>query len=582
MIFVRLPTRPVNSGVGQPLGATLAAIRARRCPVAGDAAILGLERPEFFADADHLNERGSDLFSALLGRDVARALGKSDAPTGRDDRIDRQAGSLAPQCSWRLLGCLRTFVGIGSPLPLQSYEFWIFVAVVAAIFYAVREYRKPRQIVLLVASYYFYARWNGWYVLFLWILTLSDFAIALVLEGAPAKSRRALLALGVALNLAFLATFKYLNFASGTVAALLGMHENPWLVNLVVPIGISFHTFQSISYIVDVERGKIRATKSLLDYAVYLSFFPQLLAGPIVRAGLFLGELVNWRKPNAGDVNYGLVRICFGLVKKICIADQFAQISDTYFGNVGSYHGSLGAICAAFAFSMQIYFDFSGYSDIAIGSARLFGFVFPENFIQPYLAQSIADFWHRWHITLSTWLRDYVYIPLGGNRHGRLATVKNLMLTMLIGGLWHGAQWTFVAWGAYHGVLLSLERLAGNGVVTSTQGVRYYAQVAFTFVLVSLGWVLFRAPGFGVAGEVYREMFAGGWGSWLLSQWQTELGIGIVSFGIVRMVMNRFVANVSWRALPSGMQAAVLVAALFAVELLSWPGTTATFIYFKF
>ena len=296
----------------------------------------------------------------------------------------------------------------------------------------------------------------------------------------------------------------------------------------------------------DVERGKIRATKSLLDYAVYLSFFPQLLAGPIVRAGLFLGELVNWRKPNAGDVSYGLVRICFGLVKKICIADQFAQISDTYFGNVGSYHGSLGAICAAFAFSMQIYFDFSGYSDIAIGSARLFGFVFPENFIQPYLAQSIADFWHRWHITLSTWLRDYVYIPLGGNRHGRLATVKNLMLTMLIGGLWHGAQWTFVAWGAYHGVLLSLERLAGNGVVTSTQGVRYYAQVAFTFVLVSLGWVLFRAPGFGVAGEVYREMFAGGWGSWLLSQWQTELGIGIVSFGIVRMVMNRFVANVSW------------------------------------
>ena len=583
VIFVRLPTRPSNSGATIPLGATLLQFEREGARLVAPARYLGLERPELFADADHLNERGSSLFSALLGHDVARALGTGDAPLGPGDRADPHAAELGPQCSWKLLGCLRTFAGVGSPLPLQSYEFWIFVGIVAAVFYAVRAYRRPRQFVLLLASYYFYARWNGWYVLFLWILTLSDFAIAIILENAPAKSRRVLLGLGVALNLAFLATFKYLNFASGTISALLGMHENPWLVNLIVPIGISFHTFQSISYLVDVRRGKLKATKSLLDYAVYLSFFPQLLAGPIVRASLFLGELVNWRRPTADDLSYGFARIVFGLVKKICIADQFAQISDTYFGNVGSYHGSLSAICAAFAFSMQIYFDFSGYSDIAIGCARLFGFVFPENFIQPYLAESIADFWHRWHITLSTWLRDYVYIPLGGNRHGKLATVKNLMLTMLLGGLWHGAQWTFVAWGAYHGVLLSLERLAGSRLVTSAPGTaRYCVRVALTFVLVSLGWVLFRAPGFGVAGQVYKELFAGGWGSWLLSQWQTDLAVCLVLFGIVRLVTNRSAANVSWQTLPSAAQVAVLVAAVFAVELFSWPGTTATFIYFKF
>ncbi|MGB8520466.1 MAG: MBOAT family protein [Candidatus Tumulicola sp.] len=581
VIFVRLPTRPANSGVAQVVGSALREFRSDGARLLPQTRYLALERPELFADADHLNAGGGKLFSAFLGRDVARAIGVNAASIVLGPGAGEPAIPPAAPCSWKLLGCLRTFVGIGSPLPLQSYEFWIFVAVVAALFYALRAHRRARLSVLLIASYYFYARWNGWYVLFLWILTLSDFAIAIVVEAAPATSRRVLLTLGVALNLAFLATFKYLNFASGTVAALLGMHENPWLVNLIVPIGISFHTFQSISYLVDVERGKMRATKSLLDYAVYLSFFPQLLAGPIVRAGLFLGELLRWRKPSADDMTYGLARIAFGLVKKICIADQFAQVSDKYFGSMGSYHGSVPAICAVFAFTMQIYFDFSGYSDIAIGTARLFGFVFPENFVQPYLANSIADFWHRWHITLSTWLRDYVYIPLGGNRHGRLATVKNLMLTMLLGGLWHGAQWTFVAWGAYHGILLSLERMFGVTAGASA-GARYYVRVAFTFVLVSLGWVLFRAPGFAAAGETYIALFTGGWGPWLLSRWQTDVAVCIVAFGILWMAVSRLMPKLSWSALSAGVQAAFLVVALFAVELFSWPGTTATFIYFKF
>ncbi len=332
-------------------------------------------------------------------------------------------------------------------------------------------------------------------MLFLWVLTASDFLIAIALErerDLRHYNPRVLLALGVAANLAFLGSFKYTNFASGTVTALLGMHENPWIVNLFVPIGISFHTFQSISYLVDVYRGRMTAIRKPLDYALYLAFFPQLLAGPIVRAGLFFGELFAWRPPGPDDVSYGLTRAGFGLVKKMAVADQFADVANAYWGSIANHPGAPAAWSALFAFAMQIYFDFSGYSDIAIGCARLFGFVFPENFRMPYLATSVTDFWHRWHITLSTWLRDYLYIPLGGNRHGEAATLRNLMLTMLLGGLWHGAQWTFVAWGAYHGVALCVERVAGLGRERTSRHVRdAIARVLFTFCVVSLGGCFF-------------------------------------------------------------------------------------------
>jgi alginate O-acetyltransferase complex protein AlgI len=335
--------------------------------------------------------------------------------------------------------------------------------------------------------------------------------------------------------------------------------------------------------LVDVYRAKTRAVRSVLDYALYLAFFPQLLAGPIVRAGLFFGELFGWLRPTAEDVGYGIMRIGFGLVKKLAIADQFAPASDAYFGAVAAHPGALAAIGATFAFSMQIYFDFSGYSDIAIGCARIFGFVFPENFVQPYLATSITDFWHRWHITLSTWLRDYLYIPLGGSRGGLAATLRNLMLTMLLGGLWHGAQWTFVAWGGYHGILLCIERVVGVGrSAEQPRGPLYLARIAMTFAAVSLGWVLFRAPGFVGATSVYRELFTGGLSGWSLSMWQTELGAGIVLFGLARIAVMRLQVHFDWIGLPLGARAATLAALLIALELPSWPGAPATFIYFKF
>jgi alginate O-acetyltransferase complex protein AlgI len=563
VFLVRIPTRPAHRDRSDPIsGSLLALAQSGAAYVLPTKPYLALERPELFADHDHLNRAGSVLFSARLGRDVARVLADPASATRRFFVWAPDKSQVSP------LPWMREAAGIGNPLEFQSYEFWIFVAGVALLFYL-----SPlawRRYVLLAASYYFYARWNGWYVVFLFALTASDFLIALALQRTSGRPRQTLLTAGIAANVAFLGTFKYANFTTGTISALLGMHQDPWLVSWIVPIGISFHTFQSISYLVDVYRGKTPAIRDPWDYAVYLAFFPQLLSGPIVRAGLFFGEFFHWRPPSSADVAYAGGRISFGLFKKVAIADQFGRIVDTYFGAVGAHPGAPAAWTAIFAFSMQIYFDFSAYSDIAIGTARLFGFVFPENFNLPYLAASVTEFWHRWHMTLSTWLRDYLYIPLGGNRDGRWATLRNLMITMLLGGLWHGAQWTFVAWGGLHGAYLVFERAT-----------KIRPGVLPTFALVTLAWVLFRAQSFPQALEVYRALFAGGAGSSMITGWCAVLTFFVLAFGGVRSALGKR-ALWTWRGLPHIAQGGAIAAMLLGVELLSWPGAPATFIYFKF
>jgi alginate O-acetyltransferase complex protein AlgI len=600
VFFVRIPTRPVHRfNTEAPSGSLVEIAQTYHAQLLPSEPFLALERPDLFADEDHLNRAGSLQFSRLLGERIASALSprpmtSAAAPTTAPSTTAAATPVATPSSppppspppaprEHRDLSWYAAAIGIGIPLRFQSYEFWLFFAIVAALFYGLP--RRYGRYVLLVASYYFYARWNAWYVLFLWILTVSDFLIGVVLERMREAQResRLALALGIAANLAFLGSFKYLNFASTTVAALVGMHQNPWLVNLFVPIGISFHTFQSISYLVDVYRGKTKAVRTPLDYALFLAFFPQLLAGPIVRAGLFFGELFAWRAPGPQDVTYGLARAGFGLFKKMAIADQFAAISNSYFDSLAAHPGAPAAWCAMFAFAMQIYFDFSGYSDIAIGCARMLGFVFPENFNMPYLATSVTDFWHRWHMTLSTWLRDYLYIPLGGSRHGRLATLRNLMVTMLLGGLWHGAQWTFVAWGGFHGVALCIERLTGIGHERNVpRGAIAVVRIVVTFVIVLLAWVLFRAPTFEAALNVYRALLAGGGGAALLAGWQAVLAAGIVAFGAIRLLLNRRGFAPGWMQLRSPAQAGALAGLLLALQLLSWPGVSPTFIYFKF
>ena len=574
VIFVRIPTRPVHREVAAPEGALLDFAREGAL-VLPQGAYTALERPALFADHDHLNVAGARRFSTLLGRDVARAL-VSPPP------LPPAAPPVAtgPRAPSPVTGPARppsVYLGLGVPIAFQSYEFVAFFALCALLFYALPK--RFRFAMLLAASWYFYARWNAWYLVFLWALTASDFILAIALERARAPLlRRALLTGGAGANLAFLGSFKYANFAGATLGALSG-HAPLWNVDWLVPVGISFHTFQSISYLADVYAGRQAAMRKPLDYALYIAFFPQLLAGPIVRAGRFFGELANWVRPGADDVLRGLGEIALGLFKKTAIADQFATLSDAYFAAPAAHPGAPAAWAAALAFAFQIYFDFSGYSDIAIGCARLLGFDFPANFRRPYLAASITEFWRRWHISLSTWLRDYVYVPLGGNRHGAPATARNLMLTMLLGGLWHGAAWTFVVWGGYHGALLVGERALGLGRgADAPRGAVRAVRVVATFTLVCLGWILFRAGSFAVAGEVAGAAFFGGPGPWPIPWWPLALAAGAAAVAIAQ---ERGWSPQRLRMHPAAYGTA-LGLLVFSLQVLAWPGEAAPFVYFKF
>ena len=573
VVFVRIPTRPAHRRTldAAPHG-SLAALALEGARFIPQERYVALEKPALFADHDHLNAQGSARFSTLLGHDVAAVVRAVPGAVVAAPVTAAQPVAAAPH-----FPNLALLFSAGVPIEFQSYEYFVFFAIVAALFYALP--RRLGRIILLFASWYFYARWNAWYLVFLLGLTISDFAIALWIERVRTRAS-AILALGIFANVAFLGVFKYANFTTATLAALFGLQHDPWLVKWIVPIGISFHTFQSISYLVDVHRGKMNAIRAPLDYALYIAFFPQLLAGPIVRAARFFGELYGWSRPNADEVLRGIGEIALGLVKKVAIADQLATVADAYFRDPSAYAGAPAAWSGVLAFAFQIYFDFSGYSDIAIGSARLLGFDFPPNFRRPYLATSISDFWRRWHISLSTWLRDYLYVPLGGSRGGRLATIRNIMLTMLLGGLWHGANWTFIAWGGLHGGLLSCERLLGIGRrdAAPPAGFAWAWRVALTFALVCLGWILFRAQNFGEALVILRAAVAGGAGRWLLAPW---LMLPVAIAALVAVAQERGWTPARLRASPL-VYGGALAALALALELLSVSGESPPFIYFRF
>jgi len=598
VLFVRIPTRPLHRDApSDPSGSLLDFERAGEARLLSQAPYVALERPELFADADHLNARGADAFSALLARDVARALAAPNAtpavrvPVATDAPVVAAvpAASVAPVTPGAP-GTVRSITNVdakslarallvGTPLKFQSFEFALFFGAVVVLFYRLPR-GAPRKLLLLAASWYFYARWNAWYLAVLVALSATDYAFGLAIARSAGVRRRVLLVLGVGANLAFLGTAKYADFATQQIANALRLPSDPWLLHVLVPVGISFHTFQSISYLVDVSRGRATAVRSPLDYALYLAFFPQLLAGPIVRAARFFGELWQWQPPATATLARGVGEIGRGLLKKGAIADRFAPVADAYFASVGGHPGALAAWSGAFAFAMQIYFDFSGYSDIAIGCARVLGFDFPENFHRPYLAWSITEFWRRWHMTLSAWLRDYLYIPLGGNRGGRIATLRNLMITMLLGGLWHGASWTFVAWGGYHGALLACERLVGidrTREAATPVGVRRALGTVVTFALVVVGWVLFRATSFGDAATIVRAMVSGDSGPALLDG--GLVAIAAIALGIE--VVLEFAPALVARAAPS-LRIAAAIATLFALELATSTGEAAPFVYFKF
>jgi alginate O-acetyltransferase complex protein AlgI len=381
----------------------------------------------------------------------------------------------------------------------NSYIFWLFFAGFFVVYRMLPHTLQNRF--LLVGSYIFYGYWDWRFCGLLAFSTIVDFFVAKIIHESESQVRKKrILLISIITNLTLLGFFKYYNFFSGEfVHALAGLGLSVSLpaLNVILPVGLSFYTFQSLSYTIDVYRKKAEPAKNFLDLAAYVSFFPQLVAGPIERASRFLPQFLTPRIHKPGDFSIGLYHVMIGMFKKVIVADNLAPIANIVFSkNAGDLSGA-EVLVGIYAFSIQIYCDFSGYSSIAQGIAKWLGFDLMWNFKMPYFAVSPSDFWKRWHISLSSWLRDYLYISLGGNRHGNLRTYRNLMLTMLLGGLWHGARWTFVAWGFFHGLILVIYRLLGDGKKdekdTPLPLKKRLPMMLVMFHLVCISWLFFRA-----------------------------------------------------------------------------------------
>lgn len=382
-----------------------------------------------------------------------------------------------------------------APLIFSSGMFlWLFAAFM--VIYVLLQHRNTARILFVALfSYYFYYKSSGTYFFLLVFVTLGDFIIARFMDCTSNKyGRRAWVVLSLCLNLGLLAYFKYTNFLGGVIASLMGGEFTA--LDIFLPVGISFFTFQSLSYTIDVYRCEIKPLANLLDYAFYVSFFPQLVAGPIVRARDFIPQI---RKPlfvSQEMFGRGIFLLVVGLFKKAVISDYISiNFVERIFDNPTLYSG-VENLMGLYGYALQIYCDFSGYSDMAIGIALLLGFHFNMNFNSPYKSASITEFWHRWHISLSSWLRDYLYISLGGNRHGKFRQYLNLIITMFLGGLWHGASWNFVLWGMFHGIALALHKawrsITGRKKGEESHGIRRFLGVIITFHFVCFCWIFFR------------------------------------------------------------------------------------------
>jgi alginate O-acetyltransferase complex protein AlgI len=376
-------------------------------------------------------------------------------------------------------------------------KFFLFFLALAAIYWSLPR-NTARKLWLLGASYLFYAAWDYRFLSLILISTLVDHTVALKIQATGSrKSRKQWLAFSLATNLGILFSFKYFNFFADSLNSLMagfGLEMGYNTLHIILPVGISFYTFQTLSYTIDVYRGHLEPRRKLLDVALFVAFFPQLVAGPIMRASHFLPQLDTTRRFNDVPVKACVALFLIGFFKKAVLSDNMAPYVDAVFENPMLYN-SASIRMGVMLYAIQIYCDFSGYSDMAIAVAGLLGYQIPINFASPYLSFSVTEFWRRWHISLSSWLRDYLYIPLGGSRRGVLLTYRNLMITMLLGGLWHGAAWNFVIWGGMHGFALSVERAWKQGRVSSpiASFLARPFQIVFTLYWVCLAWIFFRA-----------------------------------------------------------------------------------------
>src|SRR4051794_1771201 len=460
-----------------------------------------------------------------------------------------------------------------------TVQFAIFFPVVLALSWALMPHPRVWKPFMLVASYAFYGAAGATFCLLLGGVTIGNQIAARAIDRSRTqRARKRIVTLAVALDLGVLGVFKYYGFFATQINDVLdsfGLGLSAPLVALAIPLGVSFFTFQAISYTVDVYRGTIEPG-SFIDVALYLSFFPHVVAGPIVRAREFLPQLATPRNPRDVPVGAAIGLIALGLIKKVAIADFLArEIVDPVFAVPQAYHAP-DVLLASYAYTAQIFCDFSGYTDIAIGIALLCGFVFPQNFDRPYASTGFQMFWRRWHMTLSRFLRDFLYIPLGGNRGGRFMTYRNLMLTMVLGGLWHGAGWTFVLWGAFHGAGLCLEHAFGR----RWERVPVWLRWLVTFHLIVFGWILFRSQGLDTVGEYLSRLFT--WGPATL--WTAPVIAAIVVVIGFQLLPPRPLDGLRLRferVSPAVLGASLAVLILFVAATVPSQGVP-PFIYFRF
>ena len=481
----------------------------------------------------------------------------------------------------------------------NSYEFLLFLPIVFLLYWFVFRNRRWQNLLVVLASYVFYGWWDWRFLLLIVFTSLCSYASGLLLERYEGKRgvQKAISAANIVVNLAILGFFKYFNFfvesLSSIVSGVFG-YELGWVtLNIILPVGISFYTFQALSYSIDVYKHSIKATHDPIEFFAYISFFPQLVAGPIERATNLLPQFQNERRFDYAKSVDGLRQMLWGFFKKLVVADNCAAIVNQYWGQYQELSG-LMLLILGILFTFQIYCDFSGYSDIAIGCARLFGINLMRNFNFPYFSRSIPEFWRRWHISLTTWFRDYIYFPLGGSRCSKWKTIRNVFIVWGISGLWHGANWTFVCWGLYHAVILNVYNVLGIKTKRDDEpklvggggqfcfNYKDFARILLTFVLAVFGWIIFRAESMNQAVDFFTSMCSGGFfkgpvygqqelilcAILIVIEWLQRDKQHALQFGDIKLFQSRLAR---W-----GFYYLILVAIAY------FAGASQTFIYFQF
>lgn len=435
----------------------------------------------------------------------------------------------------------------------NSLTFLIFFPIVLILYHLLPS--KARPALLLIASYFFYMSWNYRLVYLILGTTLISYVAGILIGRYRGKRifSKLCMAFAIIASLSVLFIYKYADFAIGTINSISSLFGGKPLstLDLILPVGISFYTFQTLSYVIDVYRDDVPVEKNFWYYALFVSFFPQLVAGPIERPENLLPQLRTHARPSSEDFRAGLRMMAVGFFKKIVLADGVASIVNAVYNSPNSRSG-IAVLVATVLFSLQIYGDFSGYTDIAIGSARMLGIRLMKNFDRPYISQSIKEFWARWHISLSSWFRDYLYIPLGGNRKGRARKILNVFIVFLVSGIWHGAAWTFVLWGALHGVYRVIEEIFSKPLsrfmkYKSTGFVAFRTVV--TFILVSFAWIFFRANSIGDLGRLLSSLFTG-WGGGVTEMNASLAAIGLTPLAILRIALSAALLMVINRIIP--------------------------------